>query len=407
MRRIEATAIEKLSAYALSLQVAQIRFFAGVEKAVLRAICDHYPKVWVSVETLADESGWCERAVQAALRNLEAGNWICPVDDRVGGPPRSSGQYIINDRKILNSLVAQHREDAISREPCRCTVNTRECGCSSAPDQTSARDAGIPIGTGAPNAPTGAGDSRLGAQEIPNGCIKFETGAVCAPTAAPDAYEPITNLSGNLTCNQSGEPDRLVTTPVVVAESSGAPLADTGYSPLRAPDWIERDFRTSQGNSPDEYGELPCEARGEENQSQKRPQENYQSSSPLSESAIIREYEDVFNRVAAEASKPRKERQSDRDITLQCDSVFRVTEKHRREAVDMYRALGREETLPKWESFLVNDDHTATEPVWYPSNSDEPDSSEGRWIGDEVQRTWLLHDFVVKYGDKLEANRAA
>ena len=51
----------------------------GVPKNVLRALADHADtdgRCFPSVRTLARESGWCERVVQSALRELKAGGWI-------------------------------------------------------------------------------------------------------------------------------------------------------------------------------------------------------------------------------------------------------------------------------------------------------------------------------------------
>jgi hypothetical protein len=57
MTRFNATAISGVTAYELSRAIATIRYFKGVEKAVLRTLVDHYPRVWPSVETIAEESG--------------------------------------------------------------------------------------------------------------------------------------------------------------------------------------------------------------------------------------------------------------------------------------------------------------------------------------------------------------
>jgi hypothetical protein len=115
VNREHITAIEGLSAYALSQNVAKLQCVEGVDKAVLRALSDHYPNVWADVDTLAIESGWHVRAVQRAMRRLELQNWINgvrPLKDRVGGQGQSE-QYVINDRKIIDALAMQRLEDAI------------------------------------------------------------------------------------------------------------------------------------------------------------------------------------------------------------------------------------------------------------------------------------------------------
>jgi hypothetical protein len=121
MKRFNATAISGLTAYELSRVVARTRRFKGISKAVLRALIDHYPKVWVKVEnTLVDESGFSVASVRRALTELVDENWICPVSatkehpkGRRGGKNQSE-QYVINDRKILNTLAAQKLEDGIA-----------------------------------------------------------------------------------------------------------------------------------------------------------------------------------------------------------------------------------------------------------------------------------------------------
>jgi hypothetical protein len=119
MKRFNATPIEGLSAYQLSRTVARIRRFTGVDKAVLRALVDHYPNVWPNVETIAEESGWGLTAVRSALTIMAMENWICPVsatrEDPTGrkGGKNQSEQYVINDRKILNTFTAQKFEDGM------------------------------------------------------------------------------------------------------------------------------------------------------------------------------------------------------------------------------------------------------------------------------------------------------
>ena len=58
MTRFNATAISALTAYELSRAIATIRYFKGVEKAVLRALVDHYPRVWqASRASLGNQDG--------------------------------------------------------------------------------------------------------------------------------------------------------------------------------------------------------------------------------------------------------------------------------------------------------------------------------------------------------------
>ncbi len=66
-----------------------------------------------------------------------------------------------------------------------------------------------------------------------------------------------------------------------------------------------------------------------------------------------------------------------------------TTVPHRHAAAELYRAIGRDAALEKWEDFLVNEEHEATERVEY---------EEGKFATDTVERTWLLHDFVLAHG---------
>jgi hypothetical protein len=112
MKRIHINPITGLSGYALSHMVAQLEAVTGVDKAVLRALSDHYPNVWADVDTIAIESGWSARAVRESMRRLEGWNWINgvrPLEERLGGQGNSD-QYVINDRKIVDAHAVQRLE---------------------------------------------------------------------------------------------------------------------------------------------------------------------------------------------------------------------------------------------------------------------------------------------------------
>jgi len=63
---------------------------------------------------------------------------------------------------------------------------------------------------------------------------------------------------------------------------------------------------------------------------------------------------------------------------------------HCREAAELYRTIGHEAALAQWEDFLVNEDHTTTERV--------TDNGMNFYTLCDVERTWLLHDFVIAHG---------
>jgi hypothetical protein len=110
MNRILIRPLAGLTGYALSQLVAQLEAVDGVDKAVLRALADHYPNIWPDVDpTLGTESGWSARTVRESMRRLEASNWINgvrPLEDRLGGQGQSE-QYVINDRKIIDAHAIQ------------------------------------------------------------------------------------------------------------------------------------------------------------------------------------------------------------------------------------------------------------------------------------------------------------
>jgi hypothetical protein len=78
------------------------------------------------------------------------------------------------------------------------------------------------------------------------------------------------------------------------------------------------------------------------------------------------------------------------------DNDLCTTAEHRHAAADLYRAIGSDATLAKWEYFLINDDHTATQRV--PEFDEATCQPTGKFVTIEVDRAWLLHDFVLEHG---------
>jgi hypothetical protein len=117
-----------------------------------------------------------------------------------------------------------------------------------------------------------------------------------------------------------------------------------------------------------------------------------------SDNEIYREYRKVFDRLEQEYRAYGEAPRESRDA-LPCgahfDTPFHPTEKHKHAAAELYRALGRDAVLAKWENFLVNEDHTTI--TRKDIFDDESGASTGKSYPDEVERAWLLNDFVADY----------
>src|SRR5438874_1979300 len=82
--RVNVPRLEEMTSFKLSKLVTSIPL-AGIKRAVLRALADHYPNVWPSVATLAQEAGFGTTATRKYLRELEADGFIRSVGSRKGG----------------------------------------------------------------------------------------------------------------------------------------------------------------------------------------------------------------------------------------------------------------------------------------------------------------------------------
>jgi hypothetical protein len=91
-----------VTGYQLSRAVASIPEIKGVAKAVLRALADHYPNIWPSMETIARESGYGERVARMTVKRLAREGWVRVVGDARGGRAISN-QYVLDERKILDA----------------------------------------------------------------------------------------------------------------------------------------------------------------------------------------------------------------------------------------------------------------------------------------------------------------
>jgi len=90
---------------------------------------------------------------------------------------------------------------------------------------------------------------------------------------------------------------------------------------------------------------------------------------------IYRDYKAVFDRLTREEK-----------ISLNWTPP---KESHKQKAAELYRTVGRDATLSKWEQFLTEGEHEV------PQRGFDPEL--GRDVTYEVQRTWLLLCFVNEH----------
>jgi hypothetical protein len=130
---------------------------------------------------------------------------------------------------------------------------------------------------------------------------------------------------------------------------------------------------------------------------------------------IFREYKKVYDRLEREyQARENFERKCFDEMTdyttnpkwaampkgAHFEKPFIPTTKHIHDAAELYRSLGRDVTLAKWEDFLVNENHeTTTRVPLFDEGGEEP---TGEFISETVERTWLLYDFVLYCGVSSE-----
>lgn len=103
-RRINVQRLEGVTSYNLSLAVTRLRSVRGVQRAVLRAMCDRYPNCWPSIETLADQAGFGTSITRKHLRGLEAAGLVELVGSRRGGRG-ATAQYRINVGRLYELMA--------------------------------------------------------------------------------------------------------------------------------------------------------------------------------------------------------------------------------------------------------------------------------------------------------------
>lgn len=114
---------------------------------------------------------------------------------------------------------------------------------------------------------------------------------------------------------------------------------------------------------------------------------------------IFREYKAVFNRLRHDADAYDRATQQERVAKnlskgRDFDSPLKATAPHRRWAAEIYRAEGRHVALTAWEKFLVEEDHDTVTGTEVTDDNGEP---TGKFYSVEVERTWLLYDFVLNH----------
>ena len=178
--------------------------------------------------------------------------------------------------------------------------------------------------------------------------------------------------------NQGANPDadKTLTRRGEDAEKAANTIDSSENLPEKFPDSTER-------NVVDIGGAPKANPSGQTKTSGK---ENDQGISVLCDDEIYREYQAVYDRL---------KRADEYDHVPEFQMP---TAKQRKDAADLYRAVGRDAALSQWEAFLVNDNHDRPESEWQPDDPYDPGCVKGRWVNGTNQRTWLLHDFVVKYG---------
>jgi len=100
-----------LHSYKLSKMVADLRGVRGSYKAVLRAMADRYPNIWMSVRSLAEEAGFGETETRNALRLWEHLQIINARGDKRGG--RGNTEQYLFDVERLQETTSEEIQDAI------------------------------------------------------------------------------------------------------------------------------------------------------------------------------------------------------------------------------------------------------------------------------------------------------
>jgi hypothetical protein len=109
--RLEFQDGKNLTSFELSKLVAKIPAILGIKRAVLRALADHYPNIWPSVETLAHEAGFGTTATRKYLRELEiVDKFIKPIGARKGGR-NVTEQYVIDVKAIFAAIPKETQRD--------------------------------------------------------------------------------------------------------------------------------------------------------------------------------------------------------------------------------------------------------------------------------------------------------
>jgi hypothetical protein len=184
-------------------------------------------------------------------------------------------------------------------------------------------------------------------------------------------------------------------------ETKGDLMHTRSYSSSLTPPSI-REASDPPGESSSEAregkGEMPVVVVGEA--SAQREDESQRLGQKKSEAVSIEEQHDRL--IAASRARQLDRNQTDAEIYRDYKAVYdqlkrnnplQASKKHRHDAANLYRAIGREAALEKWRYFLVNEDHDTTTGIEI--FDEESGAPTGRFYSEDVERTWLLHDFVL------------
>jgi len=118
----------------------------------------------------------------------------------------------------------------------------------------------------------------------------------------------------------------------------------------------------------------------------------------MTDAEIYRDYKAVFDRLVREADAYEHAPHTARASMPRgqgFDNPLQTTKKHRHDAAEIYRAIGRDASLAAWEKFLVEENH---DKVTGERETDENGAQTGKFYAVEEEAMWLLHDFVLEHG---------
>jgi hypothetical protein len=236
------------------------------------------------------------------------------------------------------------------------------------PRSCSSPSSSLPTSLRAASDPSGESSPRRGEETI----VVDDDGEAASqsPTAASNDF-PLYSPPGNGSNAAGAE--------MPAAPADGLALPPSSGAPDRArPSENEKDKSKDAGRENQPLSESPDqEARTEQIISSARQR---QLERKASVAEIYREFKGVFDRLTQA-----------RKISL---TWTPPKESHKQKAAELYRAIGLDAALSKWEQFLIEGEHDVPQQVF--------DEELSKTITFEVQRTWLLLCFVNEHSVPTE-----